>query len=245
MIAAVKVDHQIRLHALERVASGLDFLPLMAFLTDRQNRIIWVNRTFARTIGDPLRDNVPAASRFVPAAVAGPYRDHFPRWKLEISQCLAGLYREVDRGNLESATLALIERTLDADEELKRAAIRTGRDWDGTMIVKDECGKMTMVREQVLPIEDADSRATGFHVSLWLPEHDGDRPGVAGARALLTPRQLEIARLYASGMGAEDVAAAAGISWRTARDHLEEIYQRLGVHSRAELASRLAHEGLV
>jgi DNA-binding NarL/FixJ family response regulator len=80
---------------------------------------------------------------------------------------------------------------------------------------------------------------------LWLPEQDGARPDFAGTRDLLTPRQLEIARLYASGMAAEGVAAAAGISWRTARDHLEEIYNRLGVHTRAELAARLAHEGLI
>jgi DNA-binding NarL/FixJ family response regulator len=240
-----------RVRALERIALCLDPFPVLAFLTDSQNRIIWVNRVFARTVGDPLRENLAPEYRFVPAAVAGPYRERFPRWKLEISRCLASLYQQVDAGNLSGSTLRLIETTLNRDPELRQAAARTGADWDGTMVVKDTDGRMTLVREQVMSIECAGGSATGFHASLWFPAEANlnTLPTVAAetpcVATLLTPRQLSIARLYASGMTSESVAAEAGISWRTARDHLEEVYARLDVHSRAELALLLSREGLI
>ncbi len=41
------------------------------------------------------------------------------------------------------------------------------------------------------------------------------------------------------------MATRAGITHRTARDHAEAIYARLEVRSRAELATLLAHEGLL
>jgi len=243
---AVRIGLAEDVHLLERVALGLELLPILAFLTDAQNRIIWVNRAFARTIGDPMRDKLPAEARFVPAAVAGPYREHFPRWKTEISRCLASLYQEVEAGHLSEATLHLIEATLACDSELGRAAAATGAEWDGTMVVRDTSGRMTLVREEVVAVEDAHGKASGFHASLWFPAEKDPCHGLPGTlEALLTPRQLEIARLYACGLTAEDVASGAGISWRTAKDHLEAVYERLGVHTRAELALLFAHKGLL
>jgi DNA-binding CsgD family transcriptional regulator len=235
---------------VRQVALGLDLFPIPAFLTDQYNRIVRVNRTFARTVGDPVRDQVPWPMRFVPAAIVGPYRDRFPRWRDEIAQCLSGLYREVEAGNLAAGTLKLVDDTLASEDELLRAARRTTRDWDGTMVVKDPQGRSVLVREQVVPINDPTGRASGFHASLWLPaERDAvdtcDANAVGLVPSQLTPRQLEIARMFASGMTAQDVASAAGISWRTARGHLEEIYGRLDVHSRAELALVLSRAGAV
>ena len=236
---------------LRVAAACLNLFPIMAFLTDRCNRIIWVNHAFARTIGDPVRDELPWPARFLPAAIVGPYRDRFPRWRDEIAQCLPGLYQEVEAGNLAPGTMHLIEALIEGEEDLLRATYRTTREWDGTMVVKDPGGKMTMVREHVLPVEAAAGRASGFHVSLWFPA-DQDTPAPFARAAdsgtissSLTSRQLDIARLFASGMTADAVASAAGISWRTARSHLEEIYDRLGVHSRAELASVMTRAGAV
>jgi DNA-binding CsgD family transcriptional regulator len=231
---------------LERVALGLELLPILAFLTDSQNRIVWVNRVFARTIGDPMRDRLPAEERFVPATVAGPYRERFPRWKTEISRCLASLYQEVEAGRLSESTLHLVEATLAGDQELRRAAVTAGAEWDGTMVVRDTNGRMTLVREEVISVEDVEGKPSGFHASLWFPADRNPCEALSGTlAALLTPRQFEIARLYAAGLTAEEVASGAGISWRTAKDHLEATYERLGVHTRAELALLFAHEGLL
>jgi len=237
---------------LRIAAACLNLFPVMAFLTDSCNRIVCVNHAFARTIGDPVREQLPWPSRFLPAAIVGPYRARFPRWREEIARCLPGLYQEVEAGNLAPGTMRLIEDVLETEEDLLRATYRTTREWDGTMVVKDPAGKMTMVREQVLPVEEVPGRSSGFHVSLWFPA-DQDTPApfarsadsAAAISSALTPRQLEIARLFASGMTADAVAAAASISWRTARSHLEEIYDRLGVHTRAELASMMARAGAV
>lgn len=57
---------------LRDIGPCLDLFPVLAFVTDRCNRIVRVNHTFARTIGDPVRDRLPPAARFVPAMVAGP-----------------------------------------------------------------------------------------------------------------------------------------------------------------------------
>jgi DNA-binding CsgD family transcriptional regulator/PAS domain-containing protein len=233
---------------VQQLARSLDCLPVLAFLTDRLNRIQWVNRSFAATVGDPVQDHLDPDQRFLHAAIAGPYRDCFPRWKQELSNCLAELRHEVEAGRLAQGTLRLIDETFCQEADLRRAA-ENPVDWDGTMLVCDPNGKLTLVQEHVLPLVDASGRPTGLHVTQWFP---ADRPQVCGPmeqRAalgdLLTPRQLEIARLYASGMTAEDVATAAGISWRTARDHLEEIYSRLDVHSRSELTLQLSRAGLV
>src|SRR5690606_14245376 len=40
---------------IQDLARSLDCLPVLAFLTDRLNRIQWVNRSFAATVGDPVQ----------------------------------------------------------------------------------------------------------------------------------------------------------------------------------------------
>ncbi len=58
--------------------------------------------------------------------------------------------------------------------------------------------------------------------------------GLDAVRALgLTGRQAEVLRLVALGRSTENVADALGISGATVRKHLEHVYDRLGVTSRA------------
>jgi DNA-binding CsgD family transcriptional regulator len=54
--------------------------------------------------------------------------------------------------------------------------------------------------------------------------------------AVLTPRQREIAEAAAAGEASRALAQRFGLSIHTVRRHLEEIYRRLGVSRRAELA---------
>jgi DNA-binding CsgD family transcriptional regulator/PAS domain-containing protein len=230
-----------------RLTQGLDCLPVLAFLTDRLNRIQWVNRSFAATIGDPVRDRLLPDARFLHAAIAGPYRSSFPRWKQELSNCLVELRREVEAGNLAGGTLRLIEQTLGEEAGLQHAA-ENPVEWDGTMLVREPDGKLVLVSEHVLSLVDASGHPTGLHLTQWFPainSHSAVPDPAPSAAELLTSRQLEIARMFASGLNAEQVAIAAGISWRTARDHLEEIYSRMDVHSRAELTLHLARSNLV
>ncbi|WP_233564979.1 response regulator transcription factor [Micromonospora musae] len=60
-------------------------------------------------------------------------------------------------------------------------------------------------------------------------------------RAVLTPRQEQIALLVAAGSTNVEVATHLVISAHTVKHHLRGVFHRLGVASRRELRSRLAH----
>jgi DNA-binding CsgD family transcriptional regulator len=60
----------------------------------------------------------------------------------------------------------------------------------------------------------------------------------------LTRRQAEILSLLATGAGVAEIAAELYLSPATVRKHLENVYVRLGVHTRAEALAR-AHESAV
>jgi DNA-binding CsgD family transcriptional regulator len=64
-------------------------------------------------------------------------------------------------------------------------------------------------------------------------------PDTAVLRALgLSAREVEVLRLVAVGKENPEVADDLGITIATVRKHLERIYPKLGVHSRAAAAAR-------
>ena len=56
----------------------------------------------------------------------------------------------------------------------------------------------------------------------------------------LTPQELQIALLLASGKTTRETAATLFLSPKTVEYHLRHAYQKLDIHSREELAQRLA-----
>ena len=56
----------------------------------------------------------------------------------------------------------------------------------------------------------------------------------------LTPQELQIALLLAVGKTTREAAAALFLSPKTIEYHLRHVYQKLDIHSRAELAHILA-----
>ena len=68
----------------------------------------------------------------------------------------------------------------------------------------------------------------------------GPRPATTEA---LTPQELQVALVVSEGATNKEVATALLISPKTVEYHLAHIYEKLGIRSRAELASRMArHE---
>jgi len=55
----------------------------------------------------------------------------------------------------------------------------------------------------------------------------------------LSPRELEIARLIASGMSNKNIGAVLDISTWTVAAHIRRIFAKLGVATRAAMVSRL------
>jgi len=77
----------------------------------------------------------------------------------------------------------------------------------------------------------ADARATELRAA---GDHVEHRPvSVADA---LTPQQLQIARLAAAGATNREVAKHLFLSTRTVDHHMRNIFARLGIRSRVDLA---------
>jgi two-component system nitrate/nitrite response regulator NarL len=63
-------------------------------------------------------------------------------------------------------------------------------------------------------------------------------------RAVLTPRDRKLVALVAQGKRNREIAAEIGITEGTVKVYLHNIFEKLGVTSRTELAIRAAEEGL-
>lgn len=61
----------------------------------------------------------------------------------------------------------------------------------------------------------------------------------------LTNREREILALLADGLGNKQIAARLGISTNTVKTHLELMFERLGVSSRAEAVAAGVRQGLL
>ena len=91
--------------------------------------------------------------------------------------------------------------------------------------------------------------AEGLRVRLHGGPATADRPGFAppepGSRPLLTPRELEVLALVGEGMSNKTIARKLGISSHTVKYHLEAVFTKLGVRSRAEAVTRGLRRGLL
>jgi DNA-binding CsgD family transcriptional regulator len=54
--------------------------------------------------------------------------------------------------------------------------------------------------------------------------------------SVLTPREQEITKLLLKGFSAKSIAGNLGISSGTVRNHMKQVYSKLGVNSQVELA---------
>ena len=70
--------------------------------------------------------------------------------------------------------------------------------------------------------------------------HFGVRPS---PRLALSKRELEVVRLVVEGRSNDEIAAHLGIASKTVESHLRRIFERVGVVSRTELATRALREG--
>jgi len=69
--------------------------------------------------------------------------------------------------------------------------------------------------------------------------------GARDVHAVLTPREVEMVRLVASGLRNKEVAKRLAISEGTVKIHLHNIYEKLHVQSRVELVLRAQADHLV
>jgi DNA-binding CsgD family transcriptional regulator len=73
------------------------------------------------------------------------------------------------------------------------------------------------------------------------------RPGVSvadGPPAGLTPREVEILRLLATGISTQEVATTLSLSERTVSRHIANIYAKIGAHSRSGATAYALRHGI-
>ncbi len=88
----------------------------------------------------------------------------------------------------------------------------------------------------------ADAVAEAVRVSSSV---DASRRPAADDRYGLTLRELDVLRLLPRGLTNREIATALFITERTAATHVQHIYAKLGVNSRAEAAALAVEHGLV
>ena len=74
---------------------------------------------------------------------------------------------------------------------------------------------------------------------------DGFRAMGEAPAPLLTPRESEILGALGEGMSNKEVARALGISAHTVKFHLETIFRKLDVTSRAEAVAKGLRQGMI
>jgi PAS domain S-box-containing protein len=72
-----------------------------------------------------------------------------------------------------------------------------------------------------------------------------ERPLVGHVPRPLTPRELEVLRLLATGMGTTQIAATLSISRITARNHVTNVMEKLGATSRVQAVALASQHGVL
>ena len=70
--------------------------------------------------------------------------------------------------------------------------------------------------------------------SVLSPTPSGDQPEFHPSDRILSPREIEVLRMIAEGLGNKEIASKLGISDHTVKFHISAIFAKLGASSRTE-----------
>jgi NarL family two-component system response regulator YdfI len=73
----------------------------------------------------------------------------------------------------------------------------------------------------------------------------GQQTGLDASDQILTPREIEVLRMIAEGLGNKEIASKLGISDHTVKFHTGSIFAKLGASNRAEAVTLGIREGLI
>ncbi len=93
------------------------------------------------------------------------------------------------------------------------------------------------IMEAILEIKDGGAPMSS-HIARKVVESFKRVPDAKPEAPELTPRELEILGLLAEGSLYKEIAAALDISYATVRTHVERIYKKLHVRSRAQAVAK-------
>jgi len=145
--------------------------------------------------------------------------------------------REMKKEGL-STRVVLLTVALDEDQVVE--AIRLGV---SGMVLKEMAPRLLVqcVRKVHAGEQWLERQSFGRAMERMLRREAGARE-IAG---ILTPREIEIVRMAATGLRNKQIAEKLFISEGTAKIHLHNIYEKLGLSDRLELARYARDKGLV
>jgi NarL family two-component system response regulator YdfI len=73
----------------------------------------------------------------------------------------------------------------------------------------------------------------------------GERPELAFSDPILSPREIEILRMIAEGLGNKEIASKLSISDHTVKFHISSIFVKVGAANRAEAVTLGIRQGLI
>ena len=79
----------------------------------------------------------------------------------------------------------------------------------------------------------------------YLPQNIASRLADRLIRPNLTPREMDVLRLVCRGRTNKEIASAMFISEETVKSHMKSLFQKLGVHDRAEAVAVSMQRGLI
>jgi two-component system, NarL family, response regulator YdfI len=81
--------------------------------------------------------------------------------------------------------------------------------------------------------------------SLLFPTSSGEEPEADLSDHILTPREIEVLRMMAEGLGNKEIASRLGISDHTVKFHISSMFAKLGASSRTEAVTIGIRQGLI
>jgi DNA-binding NarL/FixJ family response regulator len=197
----------------------------------------------------------PGAMRFLPDAVEALVELGCPEEAEALLEDFTGRAQALSRVSATAAALrcrglvlaagsdfeaaeALLERVLDEDNGLRpfeRARTRLAL---GTVQRKarQRAAARTTLQLAIREFEEVGAE-------LWAVRAEGELTRIGGrapSPGSLTPAERRIAELVAQGHSNKDVAAELVVTVNTVESALRSVYRKLGVHSRTEMARKLA-----
>jgi DNA-binding CsgD family transcriptional regulator len=163
--------------------------------------------------------------------------------------------RKLDRASVLAACgrceglLAAAKRGIEAAEDALRGALREHArmtipfDRARTLVALGSLlRRMGRKRDARATLEEAHAEFEQLGAVLWAEAARAELARIGGraaSRGELTPTEEKVAALVVEGRTNRQVAAALFVAERTVEYHLGNIYRKLGVRSRGELAGRL------
>jgi DNA-binding NarL/FixJ family response regulator len=137
--------------------------------------------------------------------------------------------------------IKILMLTVFEDEDKIFGAIKAGA--NGYMLKKDSRQKII---ESIQAVGNGESAMNGLIASKVLEYFYNEQKKTTASldKTNLTPREKEMLQLLVKGFSYKEIAANCFISTQTLNSHIKNIYLKLNVHSRAELAAKFGNKFL-